>query len=117
MIQERDGRVNVGMVSAAGPFVQTRETALELRRECVHIVRMTARERWISNIKCDDCGACATIVVSKEDHPYETGSMGTRIEACPPGFEVILGANGSREPRIVCANCKTEVYASKRQTA
>ena len=41
--------------------------------------------------------------------------MGTRIETCPPGFEVISGANGSKEPRIICASCKTEVYAPKRQ--
>ncbi len=115
MIQERDGAVNVGMVLAAGPFVQPRETTLELWRECVHIMRMTARERWISNIKCNDCGACATIVISQEDHPYETGSMGTRIEACPPGFEVISGATGAREPRIVCANCKTVVFGPKQR--
>jgi hypothetical protein len=104
------------MVLAAGPFAQAREIALESWCECVHIVPMTARDRWISNIKCDDCGACATIVISQEDHPYETGSMGTRVEACPPGFEVILGANGSKEPRVICANCKTEVYAAKRQS-
>jgi len=104
------------MALAAAPFEQPRETTLELRRECVHIMRMTARDRWISNIKCDDCGASATIVISEEDHPYETGSMGTRIEACPPGFEVISGANGSREPRIICASCKTVVFDPKQRS-
>ena len=106
----------LGWPWAACPFVQAHATTLELRRECVHIVRMTARERWISNIKCEDCGASATIVISEEDHPYETGSVGTRIEACPPGFEVISGANGSREPRIICASCKTVVFSPKRQS-
>ena len=105
----------LGRLLAAGPFVQAYATALELRREYVHIMRMTERDRWTSNIKCDECGARATIVVSQEDHPFETGSMGTRIETCPPGFEVISGANGSKEPRIICASCKTEVYAPKRQ--
>lgn len=82
----------------------------------MHIMKMTARERWISNIKCDDCGASATIVISEEDHPNETGSMGTRIEACPPGFEVISGANGSREPRIICASCKTVAFGPKHRS-
>jgi hypothetical protein len=90
-------------------------TALELWRESVHIVNMTARERWVSNIKCNDCGTSATIVISEEDHPFETGSMGTRIEACPPGFEVISGANGSKEPRIICASCKNVVFRPKQQ--
>ena len=90
--------------------------ALELWRQRANIVNMTARERWISNIKCDDCGASATIVISEEDHPYETGSVGTRIEACPPCFEVILGANGCKEPRVICANCKTVVFSPKRQS-
>jgi hypothetical protein len=96
--------------------VERGAAALELRRERAHNARMTARERWTSNIRCDDCGACATIVISEEDHPYETGSMGTKIEACPPGFEVILDAKGSREPCVICANCKTVVYAPKRQS-
>jgi hypothetical protein len=104
------------MVLAAGPFAQAYATALELWRERANIVNMTARDRWTSNIRCDDCGASATIVISEEDHPYETGSVGTRIEACPPGFEVISGANGSEEPRIICASCKTEVYAPKRRS-
>jgi hypothetical protein len=77
---------------------------------------MTERDRWISNIKCDECGASATIVISEQDHPYETGSMGTKIEACPPGFEVIPDAHGSKEPRIVCANCKTVVFRPKRRS-
>ena len=42
--------------------------------------------------------------------------MGTRIDACPPGFEVIAGADGSKEPRIVCAKCKTVVYRPKRRS-
>ena len=116
MIQERRGHVNVGKLWAAGPFVQPYAIALELWRESVHIVNMTARERRVSNIKCNDCGASATIVVSEEDHPYETGSMGTRIEACPAGFDVILGANGSKEPRVICANCKTVVFNPKRRS-
>jgi hypothetical protein len=116
VIQERDGAVNVGVVLAAGPFVQPRETTLELWRECVHIMRMTGRERWTSKIRCNDCGASATIVISEEDHPYETGSMGTRIEACPPGFEVISDAYGAREPRIICASCKTVVFDPRQRS-
>jgi hypothetical protein len=42
--------------------------------------------------------------------------MGTRIEACPPGFKVIMDANGSKEPRVVCANCKTVVFGPKRRS-
>ena len=42
--------------------------------------------------------------------------MGRRIEACPPGFEVISGANGAREPRIICANCKTVVFDPKQRS-
>ena len=42
--------------------------------------------------------------------------MGTRIEACPPGFEVISGAIGAKEPRIICANCKTVVFDPKQRS-
>ena len=91
-------------------------TALELRRECEHNLKMTERERWTSNVKCDDCGARATVVISEQDHPYETGSMGRRIETCPPGFQVVLSSgDGAEEPSIICANCKTLVFGPKQQ--
>ncbi len=70
---------------------------------------MTERERWISSIKCDDCGNSGAIVFSEEDHPFEDGSRGIRVEACPPGFEVIrmVDRGGAR---VVCAKCRSVVH-------
>ena len=79
----------------------------------VHIVRMTARERWTSDIRCAECGRSATAVISEEDHPYETGCAGKMVEACPSGFEVIPDKDDSKGMRIVCSRCKTVVYGPK----
>jgi len=86
------------------------QSALELSRASAHSARMTLRERWTSDIRCDDCGRSGTAVISEEDHPNETGSTGKRVEACPLGFEVAHSKDASEGIRIICSCCKTVVY-------
>jgi hypothetical protein len=71
---------------------------------------MTIRERWTSDIRCDECGRSGTAIISEEDHPYETGFNGKMVEACPLGFEVAHSKDGSEGIRIICSSCKTVVY-------
>ncbi len=93
-------------------------SALELSRASAHTASMTHRERRTSDIRCDDCGRSGTAVISEEDHPYETGSTGKRVEACPLGFEVAHSEDGSEVIRIICSRCKTVAYGpDDRKTA
>lgn len=66
---------------------------------------MTARDRWTTNLSCEECGTSGVADVSQEDGWSFKNDQSTRVDFLPEGFDYSGGSGFGDPVRFFCKNC------------